>query len=175
MRTPSTLLAAFILLAATACGAPGQVEGGSTSADGQPLAQAASPVQQTIPFGGQYRFSDGVTIVVSMPKSFQPSGSAYPTSSRAVAFEISIRNDSGQPYQLSGLSVSATAAGAPAKMVVDSTQGYSGIVDAGKDVQPGYDTQVTLAFAVPDQTALLQLTVRPATTSPAVALFAGPA
>ncbi|HKS47246.1 MAG TPA: hypothetical protein VJT49_19475 [Amycolatopsis sp.] len=175
MRTPSTLLAAFTLLAVTACGAAGPVNSGSTSTGGQPLTQGATPMQQTMYFGAQYRFDEGLIIGVSTPKSFRPSGSAYPASSRAVAFEISIRNDGDQPYQLSGLSVSATVASVAAKQVQDPTQGYSGIIDAGKDVQPGRDTQVTLAFAVPDQPTQLQLCVRPSTNSPAVAVYGGSA
>lgn len=124
-------------------------------------------------FGDQYRFGDGLTIVISSPKSFNPSGGAYPRSNRAVAFEIAIRNDSTQPYQLSGLSVSATIDGAVAKQLIDSTQGYGGVVDAGKDVQPGRDTRVALAFAVPDQPSPIELTVRPAATSEAVAVYSG--
>lgn len=175
MRTPSTLLAAFVLLVVAGCGVTGQASGGSTTSGGQPLEQGAAPAAQTVDFGGQYRFHDGLTIVVSTPKSFRPSGSAYPRSDRAVAFEISIRNDGSQPYQLSGLSVSATVAGTTAKQLVDSTLGYIGIADADKDVQPGRDTQIMLAFAVPDQLSPLRLSVRPAKTNPVSAVYSGSA
>jgi hypothetical protein len=175
VRIPSTLLAAFTVVAVAACGAPAPVNSGSKSTGGKPLAQEAAPLQQTIAFGGQYRFDDGLTVAVSAPKSFRPSRSAYPQCPRAAAFEISIRNDGDQPYQLSGLSVSATTAGAVAKQVVDSTQGYTGVVDAGKDVQPGRDAQLTLAFAVPDQPAQLRLSVRPASASPVVVVYSGSA
>jgi hypothetical protein len=176
VRTPSTLLAAFALLTVAACGAPGQVDGGPANGDRQELAQDAGPVhQQTLYFGGQYRFDNGVTVVVSPPKSFQPSSSAYPRSNRAAAFEISVRNDGGQPYQLSGLSVAVTIAGVPTKQVVDATQGYSGIVDADKDLAPNHDMQVALAFVVPDQPTELTLSVRPAAESPVAAIYRGTA
>lgn len=173
MRTPSTLVAALTLVVVAACGASGQVSSGSASTSTQPLAQGAGPGEPTMRFGDQYRFGDGVTIVISSPKSFNPSGSAYPHSNRAVGFEIAIRNDSDQSYRLSGLAVSATVDGAVAKQLVDSTQGYSGITDAGRDVQPGRDTRVVLAFAVPDLPSPIQLTVRPAATSQVVAIYSG--
>lgn len=175
MRTPSTLLAAFVLLVVAGCGVTGQASGGSTTAGGQALEQGAAPAVQAVDFGGQYRFRDGVTIVVSTPKSFRPSGSAYPHSERAVAFEISIRNDGNQPYQLSGLSVSATVAGTAAKQLVDSTLGYIGIVDADKDVPPNRNAQILVAFAVPDQPTPLRLSVRPSKTSPLSAVYSGSA
>ncbi|HEX5271463.1 MAG TPA: hypothetical protein VFW33_13295 [Gemmataceae bacterium] len=174
MRTPRHVLIAAALLGLTACGAPAQVHSVEANAGGNPAVQAApAPAQQTIFFGGQYRFADGITISVSTPKSFRPSSSAYPRTDRAVAFEIAIRNDGDQPYRLSGLSVSATVAGAAAKQVVDSTQGYNGIVDAGKDVAPSRDVQVTLAFSVPEQPAEMRLSLRPTATSSVVAVYCG--
>lgn len=177
MRTRRHVLIAAALLGLTACGAPAEV--GSRAlpdADGgSPAVQAVAPQQQIVGFGEQYRFNDGITVSVSAPKSFRPSVSAYPHSARAVAFELTIRNDSDQPYKLSGLIVSATVAGGAAKQVVDSTQGYSGIVDAGKDVQPAHDVQVTLAFAVPNQPAEMSLSLRPTASSSAVAVYRGSA
>ncbi|WP_186382291.1 hypothetical protein [Amycolatopsis rhizosphaerae] len=175
MRTRRHVLIAAALFGLTACGAPTQVGSGALPDGGSPAVQAATPQQQTVGFGEQYRFTDGITISVSAPKSFRPSVSAYPHSDRAVAFELTIRNDSAQPYKLSGLIVSANVAGGAAKQVVDSPQGYSGIVDAGKDVQPAHDVQVTLAFAVPDQPVEMALSLRPTATSPVVAVYHGSA
>ncbi|TVT07170.1 hypothetical protein AMYBAR_001382 [Amycolatopsis bartoniae] len=167
---------AAALVGLTACGAPAQTEPMARNEAGSPALQAAAaPTQQTLGFGGQYRFDDGVTISVSTPKSFRPSESAYPHSDRAAAFEIAVRNDGDQPYRLSALSVSATVAGGGAKQVVDPTQGYSGIVDAGKDVPTGRDVRFTLAFAVPEQPAEMRLSLRPNTTSTVVAVYCGPA
>jgi hypothetical protein len=177
VRTPRHALIAAALIGLAACGAPAQ--GGTVARNdaGSAALQAApaAPAQQTLYFGGQYRFTDGITISVSTPKSFRPSTSAYPHSDRAVAFEIAIRNDGAQPYRLSGLSVSATVDGSGAKQVVDPTQGYSGIVDAGKDVPTGRDVRVTLAFAVSEQPADMRLSLRPTVTSSVVAVYSGSA
>lgn len=174
MRTPRHVLVAAALIGLTACGAP--ATGGVARNDaGSPAVQgaAAEPVQQLVNFGGQYRFADGITMSVSTPKQFQPSSSAYPHSDRAAAFEITIRNDGAQPYRLSGLGVSATVDGDQAKQVVDPTQGYSGIVDAGKDVPSGRDTRFTLAFAIDDRPAPMRLSLRPTATSTVVAVYCG--
>ncbi|NIH82027.1 hypothetical protein [Amycolatopsis viridis] len=173
MRTPRHAMAALVLVAVTACGAPAQVGSGSTSTGGDIAAQQALPALRTLDFGGQFRFADGIAVSVSAPKPFKPSDSAYPHSDRAVAFEIIIRNEGAQPYRLSGLSVSATVGDVASKQVVDSTQGYSGIVEAGKDVQPGRDVRVNLAFAAPPQTAEMKLTLRPTATSPVIAVYCG--
>lgn len=177
MRTPRHALVAAALIGLAACGAPAQVETPARNDTGSPALQAApaAPAQQALYFGGQYRFADGITISVSTPKSFRPSTSAYPHSDRALAFEIVIRNDGPQPYRLSGLSVTATIGGAGAKQVVDPTQGYSGIVEAGKDVPTGRDVRVTLAFAVSEQPADMRLCLRPTATSTVIAVYSGSA
>ncbi len=181
MRTPTRILAVCALLTVAACGTPTQERGSSMSTGGNPIAQravepgSAAPARVDMDFGGEYRFAAGVTISVSIPKSFRPSTTAYPQSDRAVAFEIGIRNDGTEPYRLSGLSVAASIAGVPAKQVVDATQGFNGIVDAGKDVLPARNTRVTLAFAVPPEPAELQLSLRPSASSPDVAMYCGSA
>ncbi|WP_236794888.1 hypothetical protein [Amycolatopsis sp. GM8] len=180
MRTPRHALIAAALIGLAACGAP--VPSGTAARDdlgnsvGSPALQAApAPAQQIVDFGGQYRFDDGLTITVSTPKSFRPSTNAYPHSDRAVAFEIAIANGGSQPYRLSGLSVSATVGGSSAKQVVDPTQGYSGIVDAGKDLPTGRDVRVTVAFAVAEQPAEMRMSLRPTATSSVVAVYCGSA
>ena len=172
MRAFRRLAPAVALAGLAACGAPGHVDSGAGDS-GSRAVQAAAPTPQMVTFGGQYRFGDGITISVAAPKSFQPSTSAYPRSDRGVAFDITIRNDGDQSYQLSGLSVSATIGGTTAKQLVDSTQGYSGIVDAGKDVPPSRDVRVTLAFAVPDQPCEMRLSLRPSANTPVIAIYSG--
>jgi len=168
-------MAALVLMGAAACGAPAPVEQGSTSTGGDVTLQEATPALRTVDFGGRFRFADGIAVSVSEPKPFRPSSSAYPRSDRAVAFEIFIRNDGDQPYRLSGLNVSATVDGVASKQVVDSTQGYSGIVEATKDVQPGRDVRVDVAFTAPPQPAEMRLTLRPTATSSVIAVYCGPA
>jgi hypothetical protein len=174
VRTPRHVLIAAALIGLTACGA--QAPAGVARNDaGNPAVQGVSgePAQQLLSFGGQYRFADGLTMSVSPPKPFQPSSSAYPRSDRAAAFEVTVRNDGAQPYRLSGLGISATVDGDMAKQLVDPTQGYSGIVDAGKDVPSGRDASFTLAFAIANAPAAMRLSLRPTATSPVVAVYCG--
>lgn len=174
MRTTRHVLIAAALVGLAACGAPSP-PGVARNDAGNPAIQGApaQPAEQMLAFGAQYRFADGITVSVSTPKAFQPSSSAYPQSARAAAFEITIRNDGAQPYQLSGLAVSATLDGDTAKQLVDPTQGYSGIVDADKDVPPGRDASFTLAFAIADTPAAMRLSLRPTATSSTVAVYCG--
>ena len=171
-RTPRLLLVGCALLAAVACGA--QIHTGDAPAALGPAPQVA-PSDGALTFGAGHTFANGVTITVSTPKSFQPSAGAYPASDRAAAFEIEVTNAGADPYRLSGLSVSATVAGAQAIQVVDLTQGFNGIVDAGKDIFPGHTVQLNLAFAVPRQPAELRLVLRPDTTSAVAATYCGSA
>lgn len=176
MRTPRHALIVAALVGLAACGAP--TPPGTTALNdigGPALHGEPTPAQRIVDFGGQYRFDDGITISVSTPKSFRPSAAAYPRSGRAVAFEISIANDGSQPYRLSGLWVSATVGGSATKQVVDPTQGYSGIVDAGKDLASGRDVRVTLAFAVAEQPAEMLLSLRPTANSSVIAVYTGSA
>jgi hypothetical protein len=136
---------------------------------------AAAARHRVLDFGGEHRFVNGVAIAVSVPKSFQPGAGAYPQSVRAAAFEVAVRNDGERPYRLSGLSISATVTGTPAKQVVDSTQGFNGIVDAGKDIPPGRTIRLNLAFAVPDRPAELFLVLRPDGAGEDAATYCGPA
>jgi hypothetical protein len=181
VRTPKRMIALCALLTVTACGTTAPHEnaattsyaGAATSVRVASGLGGAAPVRTEVGFGTDFRFQGGVAVSVATPRSFRPSATAYPQSARAVAFEIVLRNDGDQPYRLSGLTVAATVAGQQAKQVVDATQGYNGIVDAGKDVLPGRNVRVILAFAVPEVPAEVALAVRPATASPDAAMYCG--
>lgn len=131
------------------------------------------PADGTLAFGVEHTFADGVTVTVGTPKSFQPSASAYPRSDRAAAFEIELRNAGSLPYRLSRLSVSATVTGAQAIQVVDSTQGFDGIADAGTDLTPGRTVRLKLAFAVPPRPAELRFILRPDAAGSIAATYCG--
>ncbi|GAA4532708.1 hypothetical protein [Amycolatopsis samaneae] len=174
-RTPLILIAAGVLCTAVACGVPARegaaVMGAAVTPADTPAAQAGSDLV----FGSGHRFASGVSFSVAAPKSFQPSSAAYPPSPRGAAFEIEVVNNGVETYRLSGLAVTATIAGAPAKQVVDATQGFTGVSDAGKDVLPGRSTRITLAFAVPSEAVRMRLQLRPSATDPAAATYCGPA
>ena len=135
-RTPKVLLTAALAGLAVACGVPtvpAQEGAAALGAAGGSDPAAAG----TLSFGSEHHFADGVTVSVGAPTSFAPSAAAYPQSPRAAAFDVEIDNDGTDAYKLSGLVVSAEAAKQPVKQLVDATQGYNGIPDAGKDLPPG--------------------------------------
>jgi hypothetical protein len=173
-RTPKLVLAACVLFLAVGCGVQAPENGVAVLSAGDKGGSAA-PAGSDLNFGREHRFASGVTITVSTPKSFQPSTSAYPRSPRAAAFDISVENNGTEAYHLSGLSVTATVAGAPAKQVVDTTQGFNGIFDAGKDVAPAGQVHVNLAFAVPEQQVSLRVQLRPTPSDPVAATYCGSA
>ena len=133
------------------------------------------PAKSQLVFGRDHQFANGVTISVSTPRSFRPSETAYPRSPRAVAFEIAIKNDGPQPYRLSGLSVVATVGGTTVKQVVDSVQGFAGVVGADRDISASRNVRLTLAFAVPAETIEMQLALRPNPANSDIALYCGSA
>lgn len=103
---------------------------------------------------------NGLAITVSPPKSFTPTHSAYPRTPRAVAFEMTIDNEGTDTYQPSQLAITATCNGNVTQQVIDSTQGYTGLV-ATEEVRPGERVRLALAFAVPEQRTGIELVVQP--------------
>jgi hypothetical protein len=176
-RTGKIMFTSGLLCLAVACGVPSAKDGTAALGAASPAGagNSASQAGHDLKFGADHQFANGVTISVGSPKSFQPSDSAYPASPRGAAFDVQLTNDGATTYKLSGLTVTATSAGVPVKQVVDTTQGFTGITDAGKDVPPGRSVHVTLAFAVPQEQAQLRLQIRPSATEPAAVTYCGPA
>jgi hypothetical protein len=175
-RTCKIMFASGLLSLAVACGVPAAHDGtAALGAGGSPAGAGAAQAGNDLKFGADHRFASGLTISVGSPKSFRPSPSAYPQSPRGAAFDVQLTNNGTTTYKLSGLVVTATSNGTTVKQVVDTTQGFTGIADAGKDVLPGRSVHVTLAFAVPEAPTQLRLQVRPSATEPAAVTYCGPA
>ncbi len=175
-RTCKIMFTTGLLSLAVACGVPSAQDGtAALGAGGGQAGASAAQAGNDLKFGADHRFASGVTISVGSPESFKPSASAYPRSPRGAAFDVELTNDGATTYKLSGLTVTATSAGTPVKQVVDTTQGFTGITDAGKDVLPGRTVHVTLAFAVPQEATQLRLQIRPSATEPAAVSYCGPA
>lgn len=104
---------------------------------------------------------NGLSVTVSPPKVFTPTDAASPRVPRAVAFDMVIDNEGTAIYRPSQLSVTATAAGATAVQVIDSTQGYTGFVGVDEEVAPGHQVRLAVAFAVPVEPSSFQLVVQP--------------
>jgi hypothetical protein len=90
-----------------------------------------------------------------------PSETAIPKAGRTAVFTITVYNGSKAPYRPSQLSVRATTDGEPAAELVDSVQGLNGLAAAVAELPPGRDTQLQLAFAVPESPVRVQLTIQP--------------
>ena len=175
-RTCKIIFTSGLLCLAVACGVPSAQEGtAALGAGGSPAGAAAAQAGNDLKFGADHRFASGLTVSVGSPQSFKPSSSAYPQSPRGAAFDVQLTNAGATTYKLSGLTVTATTEGAAVKQVVDTTQGFTGITDAGKDVLPGRSVHVTLAFAVLQDQTQLRLRIRPSTTEEAVVTYCGPA
>lgn len=170
-------VAACVLLVVTACGV-----GHSSSEDlsmsmstGSPTAAAErsdhrSSEQAGTPLG------NGVTLTVSAPRSFTPTDTAYPQAARAVAFDMVIENGGDTVYRPAQLSFVATVDGVEAEQVIDSTQGYTGVVGAIDEVLPSQDLRFAVAFGVPVDPCAVRVEVRPDTVSPdAIPIYDGAA
>lgn len=124
-------------------------------------------------FGERRKGSNGLSITVSSPKLFTPSEIAYPPSPRAVAFSVTIDNNSQDAYSPTELVVQAFAGGDALKQVADAKQGYMGIVGAADDVPPGKTMRLTLAYAVPAETVTMVVTIQPSADSQDSVEFSG--
>ncbi|SFR22630.1 hypothetical protein SAMN04488564_106282 [Lentzea waywayandensis] len=112
-------------------------------------------------FGTQRVWASGLSVVVSAPRSLAPSATAIPPAKRTAVFTITVYNGSKSPYRSSQLAVRALADGQPAAELVDSVQGLNGLAAAVAELQPGRDTQLQLAFAVPESAVRMELTIQP--------------
>lgn len=103
----------------------------------------------------------GLVLTATAPKSFTPTDTAYPRVRRAVAIDMTVDNGGTIGFRPSQLAFAAAVDGASAEQVIDSTQGYNGVSAATDEIQPGQSLRFTVAFAVPDRTCTVRVTVRP--------------
>ncbi|RLK54042.1 hypothetical protein CLV68_6044 [Actinokineospora cianjurensis] len=147
-----------LLVAITGCGSATAYSATVTAP--VPTSADLAGVSQPTRSGEPTALGMGLTITVSAPKSFVPTGSAFPAVSRAVGFEMTVRNDGTSPYSPTLLSLSAVAGGAASRQVVDSAQGYTGAVGA-EAVAPGRSTRFLVAFALPPEKASVVVSAQP--------------
>ena len=164
MRSVGLVAAACVLLAvASGCGAEvmnsARADGVSARAAAPPAAIADRPAK----FGESRTTGDSLVVTISAPKPFVPGDTAYPAAPRAAAFEIALDNQGSRNYRPAQLVVrAATQDGKPVVPLVDTAQGYTGVIAAGSDVlAPGRSTRLTVAFALPADPVDLVVTVQP--------------
>ena len=168
--------AACALLLSAACSA-GPYSNAAQQLDPLTASASRTPPRSPAPttrLANQRLLDNGLSVTLSVPKSFTPTDAAYPRTPRAVAFDMIIENGSGTVYRPAQLSIIALVDGKSSAQVVDSTQGYTGFVGATDEVPPGQSVRVVVAFAVPVERADLRLMVEPdAGTGRMVTVFEG--
>lgn len=172
MQTARRAAVACALLAALAgCGA---AESSTPTPDQLvPSTKSLATPGSTTPGGELTALGGGLSIAVSGPKSFVPTPSASPAAARAVGFEMTVRNEGQAPYRPTLLALTAQVGQATAKQVVDSTQGYSGLVDT-EEIAPGQSMRFSVAFAVPPGKADVRVVAKPDPAAPVeVTVFDG--
>lgn len=170
------LAAASCLLALSgvaACGvpAPSSAAGPTPGESSAVVVERAGPSRLT--FGQPHRFADGLSVQVSEPKAFDPSKAAYPRARRGIAFQILLRNDTERLYRVTDMAILVSADGDPADQIVDPAQGFTGISEADTDLLPHGSVLVTLAYAVPEGSSALTLTLQPDLTASSAVFYAG--
>ncbi|MFI7675602.1 hypothetical protein [Actinophytocola sp. NPDC049390] len=77
-------------------------------------------------------------------------------------------------YRPAQLSFVATADGVPTDQVIDSTQGYTGVVGAMEEVRPDETVRFAIAFEVPRKPCTVRVAVRAASSAAAaIPIFDG--
>lgn len=135
---------------------------GSGPAYSEPAAQslAASAASNPSRSGERSPLGDNLSITVSGATSFVPTDSAYPKSPRAVGFDVTVENHGTTAYRPTVLVLTATADGVAARQVIDSTQGYAGMV-GDVEIAPGARARFSVAFAVPAERVSVQVSAQP--------------
>jgi hypothetical protein len=166
-------VAACVLLVLTACGT-GRAADEARQSLQPPTPSAAAERSDYLARGGVTRsVRDDITLSVSAPTSFTPTEEAHPKAIRAVAFELVLLNESDTVYRPAQLSFVATADGMPADQVIDSTQGYTGVVGAIDEVLPNQTLRFAVAFGVPNQPCVVRVAVRESSAASAIPIFDG--
>jgi hypothetical protein len=112
-------------------------------------------------FGAQHVWTTGLSITIAQPKSLEPSDTAFPQAPRMAVFTVTITNGSKTEYRPTQLSIRALTDGKASQEIIDSVQGLNGVTTAVRELPPGRDTTITLAFAAPKDPVRMQLVVEP--------------
>lgn len=77
-------------------------------------------------FGEAFTYDDGLTVTVSAPKPYKPSNSAAAGKGEAVAFDITLVNNTGATFDPSLLSASLQSGNGQAEEIFDTAKGLNG-------------------------------------------------
>ncbi|TDV52215.1 hypothetical protein CLV71_105347 [Actinophytocola oryzae] len=91
-----------------------------------------------------------------------------------MAFELVIDNQSDTVYRPAQLSFVATVDGTTTDQVIDTTQGYSGVMGTDDEVLPSQTLRFSVAFGVHEQPCAVRVAVRPeSAAASAIPIFDG--
>ncbi|MFE4637574.1 hypothetical protein ACFRJ1_29935 [Streptomyces sp. NPDC056773] len=115
-------------------------------------------------WGQTQTYSDGLGVTVAQPTPFTPSGTAagHREGHQAVAWKITLRNGTPEPFKAALVSVYAKygTAGEQAEAVFDSANGVGSSFEGS--ISPGRSATVTYVFDIPrNGTGTLDLEVVP--------------
>lgn len=180
MLTPRRVLAvctwfstAVLLLAGCGTSNPDGNEAAAALPNTGAHADGSGAEHSTAHFGNRYEFDSGITVTVSEPTSFQPGTSAYPKAEHALAFQLTVDNETDHQYRLSEMRVTVSADTSEASQITDRTQGYTGLTGSSDDLASDEQEEINLAFAVPEHPRNLALTVAPHEDNAAAVTYVG--
>lgn len=156
MMKRALVSAAALCCLALAAGCAPSGETAHDSGDGQATQQrpqnpasdagGGSSGEQTFRFGETYEGAVDTTVAKAEPLEFTTSQYAQPASAQAWAVEFEFTNHTDQTFQPMLFNVSASVDGTASQEVMDSENGFEGLV-AAPPVAPGDKITVPVAFS----------------------------
>jgi len=129
---------------------PGATSPGSGEAQGTTGADVAK-------FGEPWAYEDGLTVTVTAPEEFEPTGEGAGSPLSAVRMEVTVENGTGKEFDPTLIAVGATSAEAAAEPITDSTQGLTGSPESS--LGSGERVTYSVGFRVKDpKDVLVQVT-----------------
>lgn len=175
MRNPrpalTLLVAPALVLGLAACGPLDEptLTDTTQSAEAEVKADnaAAEPKDDGVGEFGQKISWDGVDMVVSEPKPFEPSQTAAGVGEHNVSFDVKLTNTGTEPYDPVLVTITASSAETEAEQIFDMESGLE--MGPTTQVRPGKSVNWTVAFSVADP-ADVQIDVTPDFTMQSVLL-----
>lgn len=154
ITTAATALAlALVLSACGTSGAPSSdaetpAGSASTNAPAESPEAVSESESDVAPFGKTWTYDDGLKITVTAPKAFKPS--PYVTDSKlpSVRMDVTVTNDTGEPFDPTLVLVTATSGEAEAEELFDSEKGLNG--SPSTSIRPGKKVTFPVGFSVKD-------------------------
>ncbi len=134
----------------------GTHEATELSATSDPLASDDADGGDTttalVRFGETFTYDDGLEVTIGTLAAYEPSEYAWAEGDRFVVFTVTIVNGTGEVFDPSGFSTTASSGGREADEVYDSENGLEG--SPMTSIQPGKSVSFEVAYGVSDASDL---------------------